>query len=118
MSNPPPVVHAELSRLFATLPLDTDFWWVRELMMLMTAVLGLPADLARLERYLTPQGTDPSDLRTRAYALEALARRTGRDTRSRSTRRSCASGSSRIHFSLSRTSGGWSSLLRDPWARL
>jgi hypothetical protein len=47
----------------------------------------LPADLARLERYLIPQGTDPSDLRTRAYALEALARRTRRDTRCDGSRR-------------------------------
>jgi len=82
MSNPPPVVHAEFSRLFATLPLDADFWWwVRERMVLMAAVLGLPADLARLEKYLTPEGMGPSDLRTRAYTLDALARRTGRDTR-------------------------------------
>jgi hypothetical protein len=81
-SNPPPVLHAELSRLFATLPLDAEFWgWVRERMVLMTTFLGLPADLARLEKYLTPESTDPSALRTRAYALEALARRTGRDTR-------------------------------------
>jgi hypothetical protein len=39
------------------------------------------ADLARLKKYLTPRGKDPSRLRTRAYALEALARRTRRDTR-------------------------------------
>lgn len=79
----PPAMHAEFSRLFAALPLDDDFWWwVRERMVLMAASLGLPADLARLERYLTPKGKkDPSDLRTRAYALEALARRTRRDTR-------------------------------------
>ncbi|HEV8581982.1 MAG TPA: hypothetical protein VGX68_23170 [Thermoanaerobaculia bacterium] len=81
-SAPPPAVHAEFSRLLATLPLDDDFWWwVRERMVLMAAALGLPADLARLERYLTPKGKDPSDLRTRAYALEALARRTRRDPR-------------------------------------
>lgn len=79
---PPPAVHAEFSRLLATLPLDADFWWwVRERMVLMAAALGLPADLARLERYLTPNGKGPSNLRTRAYALEALARRTQRDTR-------------------------------------
>jgi hypothetical protein len=87
-SAPPPVVHAEFSRLFTTLPLDADFWWwVRERMVLMAAALGRPADLARLERYLTPQGTDPSDLRTRGYALEALARRTRRDTRCDGNRR-------------------------------
>ena len=41
----------------------------------MAASLGLPADLARLEKYLKGSGN------TRAYALEALARRTGRDPR-------------------------------------
>ncbi len=88
-SAPPPAIHAEFSRLFATLPLDADFWWwwVRERMVLMSATLGQPADLARLKKYLTPQGKDPSDLRTRTYALEALARRTGRDTRCDGSRR-------------------------------
>ncbi len=81
-SAPPPAVHAEFSRLLATLPLDADFWWwVRERMVLMAGTLGLPADVAKLKGYLTAQGTDPGDRRTRAYALEALARRTGRDTR-------------------------------------
>src|SRR5205085_2093560 len=48
-SAPPAVIHAEFSRLFATLPLDATFWWwVRERMVLMAAALGLPADLARL----------------------------------------------------------------------
>ncbi len=88
VSAPPPGIHAEFSHLFATLPLDADFWWwVRERMVLMAATLGLPADLARLERYLTPRGRGPSDLRTRAYALEALARRTRRDTRCAGGRR-------------------------------
>ena len=82
-SAPPPAIHAEFLRLFVTLPLDDDFWWwVRERMVLMAGTLGLPADLARLKRYLAPKkGKDPGDLRTRAYALEALARRTQRDTR-------------------------------------
>jgi hypothetical protein len=81
-SPPPPAVHAELSRLLATLPLDAKYWWwVRERLVLMAATLGEPADLARLKGYLTPKGNGPSDLRTRAYALEALARRTGRDPR-------------------------------------
>lgn len=81
-SAPPPAVQAEFSRLLATLPLDADFWWwVRERMVLMAADLGLPADLARLKRYLIPKAKDPIALRTRAYALEALARRTQRDTR-------------------------------------
>ncbi len=85
---PPPAVHAEFSRLFATLPLDTDsWWWVRERMVLMASALGLPDDLARLKSYLAPQGTGPSELRTRAYALEALARRTRRDTRCDGSRR-------------------------------
>jgi hypothetical protein len=87
-SPPPPALQAEFSRLFATLPLDADhWWWVRERMVLMAGTLGLPADLARLERYLTPKGKDPSVLRTRAYALEALARRTIRDTRCVGNRR-------------------------------
>jgi hypothetical protein len=88
-SAPPPAIHAEFSRLFATLPLDADFWWwVRERMVLMAGALGLPADVTRLERYLTPKGKkDPSGLRTRAYALEALARRTQRDTRCDGSRR-------------------------------
>ena len=87
-SAPPPALHAEFSRLLATLPLDTDFWWwVRERMVLMAATLGLPADLARLESYLTPKSKGPSELRTRVYALEALARRTGRDTRCEGGRR-------------------------------
>jgi len=81
-SAPPPAVHAEFSRLLATLPLDAEFWWwVRERMVLMAADLGLPPDLARLKKYLTLKGKDPSDLRTRTYALEALAGRTQRDTR-------------------------------------
>lgn len=81
-SAPPPAIHAEFSRLFDRLPLDEKFWWwVRERMVLMAATLGLPADLARLEGYLNPQSKGPSELRTRAYALEALARRTRRDTR-------------------------------------
>lgn len=87
-SAPPASIHAEFSRLFSTLPLDERFWWwVRERMVLMAATLGSPGDLARLERYLIPQGTDPGSLRTRAYALEALARRTGRDTRCDGNRR-------------------------------
>ena len=87
-SAPPPGIHAEFSHLFATLPLDADYWWwVRERMVLMAATLGLPADLARLKEYLTPRGRGPSDLRTRAYALEALARRTQRDTRCAGGRR-------------------------------
>jgi hypothetical protein len=76
-SAPPPVVHAEFSRLFAKLPPDSRSWrWVRERMVLMAASLGLPADLARLEKYLA-QGSGT----TQTYALEALARRTGRDPR-------------------------------------
>ncbi len=87
-SAPPPAIHAEFSRLFATLPLDADYWWwVCERMVLMAGTLGLPADLARLKKYLTPRGKDPSDLRTRVYALEALARRTRRDTRCDGSRR-------------------------------
>jgi hypothetical protein len=75
-SAPPPAVHAEFSRLLAKLPLDSgSWWWVRERMVLMAASLGQPADLARLEKYLKGSGN------TRAYALEALARRTQRDTR-------------------------------------
>ena len=55
-SAPPPAAHAEFSRLFATLPLDADFWWwVRERMVLMAGVLGGPGDLTRLEGYLTPR---------------------------------------------------------------
>ena len=85
---PPPALEAEFSRLFATLPLDADsWWWVRERLVLMAATLGLPADLARLEKYLAPRSKDPSTLRTRIYSLEALARRTGRDTRCDGTRR-------------------------------
>ena len=76
-SAPPPAVHAEFSRLFAKLPLDSgSWWWVRERMVSMAASLGLPADLARLEKYVA-QGSGS----TRAYALEALARRTQRETR-------------------------------------
>ena len=88
-SSPPPAIHAEFSRLFATLPLDAPhfWWWVRERMVLMAGTLGLPADRARLEKYLTPRSTDVSVLRTRAYALEALARRTQRDTRCDGNRR-------------------------------
>ncbi|HWN43489.1 MAG TPA: hypothetical protein VNW71_14770 [Thermoanaerobaculia bacterium] len=78
-STPPPGVHAEFSRLFSMPPLER--WWVHERMVLMATTLGLPADLARLEGYLT------SNPRTRAYALEALARRTGRDTRCDGSRR-------------------------------
>jgi hypothetical protein len=90
-SAPPPAVHAEFSRLFTTLPLDAQFWWwVRERMVLMAADLGLPPDLGRLKKYLTPKGKDPSQLRTRAYALEALARRTQRDTRCDGGRRLAA----------------------------
>ncbi|HVG08889.1 MAG TPA: hypothetical protein VNM67_14375, partial [Thermoanaerobaculia bacterium] len=48
----------------------------RERMVLMAASLGLPADLARLEKYLA-QGSGT----IQTYALEALARRTGRDPR-------------------------------------
>ncbi|HEV7669869.1 MAG TPA: hypothetical protein VGS22_15200 [Thermoanaerobaculia bacterium] len=81
-SPPPPALHAELSRLLTTLPLDAQYWWwVRERMVLMAATLGASADLPQLKKYLTPKGNDPSVLRTRDYALEALARRTGRDTR-------------------------------------
>lgn len=77
VSAPPPAVHAEFSRLLATLPLDSgSWWWVRDRMVLMAASLGLPADLARLEKYATQ-----SSGYTRAYALEALAWRTQRDTR-------------------------------------
>lgn len=81
-SDPPPALHAEFSHLLATLPLDEgDWWWVKERMVLMAATLGLPADLARLEGYLKGSG------RTRAYALEALARRTGHDPRCDGNRR-------------------------------
>jgi hypothetical protein len=77
VSTPPPAVDAEFSRLLATLPLDSgSWWWVRERMVLMAASLGLPADLARLEKYVTQSSGS-----TRSYALEALARRTQRDTR-------------------------------------
>ena len=87
-SAPPPAAHAEFSRLFASLPLDADFWWwVRERMVLMAGVLGGPGDRARLEGYLTPKKKGPSELRTRSYSLEALARRTGRDPRCAGTRR-------------------------------
>ncbi len=90
-SAPPPAAHAEFSRLFTTLPLDADYWWwVRERMVLMAGALGGPADLARLEGYLTPKKTPkkgPSELGTRSYALEALARRTQRDTRCAGTKR-------------------------------
>jgi hypothetical protein len=76
-SAPPPAVQAEFSRLFAKLPLDSgSWWWVRERMVLMASSLGLPADLARLEKSLAKGSGN-----TRAYALEALARRTGRDPR-------------------------------------
>jgi len=81
-SDPPHGVHAEFSRLFSTLPVDPTYsWWVRERMLLMAKTLGLPADLAQLEGYLNADG------RTRAYALEALAQRTGRDTRCDGSRR-------------------------------
>ena len=86
--SPPAAVHTEFSRLLATLPLDEHYWWwVRERLVLMAGVLGLPADLPRLEGYLQPKKTGPSELRTRAYALESLARRTGRDPRCDGTRR-------------------------------
>ncbi len=85
---PPAVLHAEFSRLLAALPLDAQYWWwVRERMILMAGTLGMPADRARLEGYLAPRPGGPSELRTRSYALEALARRTGRDTRCEGTRR-------------------------------
>ena len=87
-SDPPPAGHAEFSRLFTSLPLDADFWWwVRERMVLMAGTLGAPADLERLEGYLGSKEKGPSDHRTRSYALEALARRTGRETRCDGTRR-------------------------------
>jgi hypothetical protein len=87
-SAPPPAAHTEFSRLFATLPLDADFWWwVRERMVLMAGALGGPGDRARLEGYLTPETKGPSELRTRAYSLEALARRTRRDPRCAGTER-------------------------------
>ena len=73
-SSPPSAIHAEFSRLFETLPLD-GWWWVNERMILMAGALGTPADLPRIKKYLTDRG------RLRDYALEALARRTGRDTR-------------------------------------
>ena len=73
-SSPPSAIHAEFSRLFETLPLD-GWWWVNERMILMAGALGTPADLPRIKKYLTDRG------RPRDYALEALARRTGRDTR-------------------------------------
>lgn len=76
-SAPPPAVHAEFSRLLAKLPLETgSWWWVRERMVLMASSLGLPADLARLEKYLAGGAGN-----MQTYALEALARRTGRDPR-------------------------------------
>ncbi len=81
-SPPPPALHAEFSRLFTTLPLDAQYWWwVRERMVLMAGAVGTPADVLQLKKYLTPKGKDPGGLRTRDYALEALARRTERDTR-------------------------------------
>lgn len=73
-SPPPAAMNAEFSRLFETLPLDS-WWWVRERMILMAGAVGTPADLVRIKKYLTDRG------RLRDYALEALARRTGRDTR-------------------------------------
>lgn len=73
-SPPPSAIHAEFSRLFETLPLDS-WWWVRERMILMAGAVGTPADLPRIKKYLTDRGG------LRDYALEALARRTGRDTR-------------------------------------
>jgi hypothetical protein len=76
-SAPPPAVHAEFSRLFAKLPLESgSWWWVRERMVLMASSLGLPADLARLEKNLA---MGSGNIQT--YSLEALARRTGRDPR-------------------------------------
>jgi hypothetical protein len=76
-SAPPPAVHAEFSRLFTKLPLASgSWWWVRERMVLMATSLGLPADLARLEKYLA-MGSG----HIQTYSLEALARRTGRDPR-------------------------------------
>ena len=76
-SAPPPALHAEFSHLFETLPFGGKgtWWWVQERMVLMAGTVGLPAEVERLEGYLTRGG------RLRAYALEALARRTGRDTR-------------------------------------
>lgn len=83
-----PAVHAEFSRLFGTLPLDADFWWwVRERMVQMAGELGGPADLPRLEGYLKPRGKGRGESRTQANALEALAQRTGRDTRCDGSRR-------------------------------
>jgi hypothetical protein len=76
-SAPPPAVHAEFSRLFTKLPLGSgSWWWVRERMVLMATSLGLPADLARLKKYL-----DMGSGNLQTYSLEALARRTGRDPR-------------------------------------
>ncbi|HEX4961895.1 MAG TPA: hypothetical protein VF173_13720 [Thermoanaerobaculia bacterium] len=76
-SAPPPAAHAEFSRLFAKLPLDSgSWWWVRERMILMASSLGLPADLARLKKNL-----DMGSGNIQTYSLEALARRTGRDPR-------------------------------------
>jgi hypothetical protein len=84
----PAVVQTEFSRLLATLPLDEQYWWwVRERLILMAGTLGVPADLARLEEFLVPKKPGPSELRTRAYALESLARRTGRDARCEGARR-------------------------------
>lgn len=82
-SAPTPAMHAEFSHLFATLPFGGkgSWWWVQERMVLMAGTLGLPADLERLEKYLQGSGN------LRAYALEALARRTGRDTRCDGNRR-------------------------------
>jgi hypothetical protein len=87
-SPPPPTIQTEFSRLLATLPLDKQsWWWVRERMVLMAGALGVPDDLARLEGFLAPNTWGPSGFRTRAYALEALVRRTGRETRCDGTRR-------------------------------
>ena len=81
-SPPPPALHAEFSRLFTTLPLDAQYWWwVRERMILMAGAVGTPADLPQLKKYLSPKSNYVGETRIRDYALEALARRTGRDTR-------------------------------------
>ena len=87
-SPPPAVVNTEFSRLLGTLPLDAEYWWwVRERLVLMAGTLGVPGDLARLEGYLAPKKSGPSETRTRSYALESLARRTGRDARCEGTQR-------------------------------
>jgi len=81
-SPPPPALHAEFSRLFTSLPLDAQYWWwVRERMVLMAGTLGAPADLPQLKKYLSPKSNFVGETRLRDYALEALARRTGRDPR-------------------------------------